>query len=184
MFFKKDKKNRAFTLIEMLIVISIVGIAVPIIVTIFGAVMRQQIQTKKLVETKNQADFVLNSVKIIVKNHAFSLHNSFPASTENEICQNQSETQTPTSMVFEDLEGESFYFDLQEGVVASVSSVLAEPVELSSKPVAISDLVVSCSRSSFFASPLVRVSFTATHEDTRLGVVALPFQTRISLRNE
>jgi prepilin-type N-terminal cleavage/methylation domain-containing protein len=180
----RQRRSLGFTLIEILIVISIIGITVPIIVTLFTAVMRQQLQTIKLVQTKDQADFALNALKTTIRNNAFSLHSGTPPTAVNQLCLDQTTLSTPSQMVFEDVHQESFYFEVTDGVLASGSSVLSTSRPLTSDPVTISDLVISCSRPSFFAAPLIHISFTATHQDTRLGTTSLPFQTRISLRNQ
>ncbi len=177
-------RQKGFTLVEMLIVVCIVSISVPVIVTLFSAVMRQQTQTMIVTQTRNQATAALQNIKTLIRNHAYTIHSDYPATDANAICTSQTDIQTPSRMVFRDEYEKSFYFELDSGVLASASSQLAAPVPLNFAPVTITHFEITCSRPSLYAAPIVNISFLVSHANNNFGTTTLPFQTRLRLRNK
>lgn len=51
-------KNKGYTLIEMLIVITIIGLVLPAVFTILFSIMRQQLRIHQLNEVKKQGDYI------------------------------------------------------------------------------------------------------------------------------
>ncbi|HRN69881.1 MAG TPA: prepilin-type N-terminal cleavage/methylation domain-containing protein [Candidatus Woesebacteria bacterium] len=55
--------KKAFTLIEMLIVLTVTAILIPTVFSIVIVIMRQQVRIYKVVETRRQGDYILTFIK-------------------------------------------------------------------------------------------------------------------------
>jgi type II secretory pathway pseudopilin PulG len=60
---KTLKKTSSFTLVEMLIIITIVGILLPATFFIMSKILDQQLRIYKLVETKREGDYIFNFMR-------------------------------------------------------------------------------------------------------------------------
>ncbi len=176
----RQHTTSGFTLIEMLIVIMIVAVTIPLLMTIFVSVIRQQARVLGVEETKSQADSAYSNIKLLIRNRAISVHSAYPATTANEICAAQTTAVSASPLVFKDIDGNSFYFSTVAGSIASHSSKLASAASLTSSPVVISNLTASCKRSGAAARPTVDISFDAT---SPLIPFSLTYQATQQLRN-
>lgn len=178
--------KKAFTIIEILIVTSMIGLMMPVIFTVMFVVIRQEARIFALTTVKTQGDFILNAMKLNIRNQAISVHNAYPGTSLNEICTTVSATpvvQNP--LILRDRAGNSFYFSETAGAVASNSSVLAVPLTLTNNKVQITGLSFSCNRPSLYSSPIITVSYTVNYiTQTAESPASLPYRTRIKLRNE
>jgi prepilin-type N-terminal cleavage/methylation domain-containing protein len=176
------KKSLGFTLIEMLVVIMIVAVTLPLLMTVFVSVLRQQARVKGLEIAKSQADEALSLIKTTIKNNALSIHSSSPATDANEICNTQTASQVVSNpMVFLDNDGNSFYFDLSAQSMRLNSTSQASPTAITSAPATISNLSFSCERRSNTSNPIISVSFQTSHP---LMGFSINYQTKILLRNK
>lgn len=176
-----SNSRSGFTLIEMLVVIIIVGMTIPLLMTIFVSVLRQQGRVKGLEIAKSQADTAFSSIKLAIRNNATSIHSAYPATDANEICNTTTSSPVAASpMVFKDSEGNSFYYSLSGTVIQSQISSDSGPKDMTAAPAEMSNLTFSCERTSDTANPIVTVSFESTHP--QIGFT-LPYTTKIKLRN-
>lgn len=177
--------KKAFTIIELLVVMGIVGLMIPIIFTVLYAVIRQEARIFALTSVKNQGDFILNSIKYNVRNYGLSVHNGNPADDLNRVCTNASATPTAYSPLYlRDRTGNTFYYSVSDGNLASNSSVLASAVTLNSNRVTISNFSMSCNRPTALSAPIVSLSYTVNYV-TASGEspASMTYQTKIKLRN-
>jgi prepilin-type N-terminal cleavage/methylation domain len=78
-------KKRAFTLIETLVVIAIIGLITPIVFTIIFIITREQMKTSRLILVKRQGDNILNNISFTIKNYAYSIYSASPPDETNEV---------------------------------------------------------------------------------------------------
>ncbi|MBI1863465.1 type II secretion system protein [Candidatus Microgenomates bacterium] len=182
-----NRNKRAFTIMEILIVMGIISIMIPVLFTVVFAVIRQEARVYALTTVKTQGDFILNSMKFNIRNSAISLHSAYPATDFNKVCTSASSTpiaQNP--LVLRDRQGNSFYYSLSGNAVASNSSVLATPLALTSAKVSVSGFSMSCNLPSQYSAPIVTISYTVNYVSAVAGETAasLPYSTKIKLRNQ
>lgn len=164
----------------------IIGIMIPVIFTIVFAIVRQEARVFALHTVKSQGDFILNNMKFNIRNSAISVHSSYPATDANEVCTTASSTPSALNpLVLRDRDGNSFYYSVTSGTIASNSSKLATPLSLTNSKVSISGLALSCNLPAQFSSPIVTVSYMVNYS-TASGEspASLPYQTKIILRNQ
>ncbi len=181
------KHKKGFTIIEMLIVIGIIGIALPTVFTIMFILFRQQAKVLALKEVTRQGDLILNTMQTTIKNNAVSVHSAYPTNVGNETCIIPSASPTvinPT--VFRDINDNSFFFAFNASSISSRSSVLATPLQLNNNKVVISNFVTSCNRTSQYSQPLITIGFDVAYNtsSTRTEDRAfLHYQTKIKMKN-
>ena len=160
----------------------IVAVTVPLLMTIFVSVIRQQARVLGVEQTKTQADSAYSTMKLMIRNRAISVHNAYPATSANEICTTQTTSVTANPLVFKDADGNSFYFSVaNDGTIASNSSKLTTPAALTTTPIVISNLTTSCKRTGSASRPTVDISFNAT---SPLIPFFLTYQATQQLRNK
>lgn len=169
-----------FTLVEMLIVMMIIAVTIPLLMTIFVSVIRQQARVLGVEQTKAQADSAYSSMKLLIRNRAISVHSAYPATSANEICNTQTTNQSANPLVFKDADGNSFYFSVSSGIIASHSSKLSSPATLTTSEVLMSNFTTTCRRAGTSSRPTVNISFDAT---SPLIPFSLTYQATQQLRN-
>lgn len=172
---------------EILVVTGIIGIMIPVIFTVVFAIVRQEARVFALNTVKTQGDFILNNMKFNIRNYAISVHSANPATDANEVCTTSSPSpavQNP--LVLRDRDGNSFFYSVTAGAIASNSSQLATPLALTTAKVQVTGLTMSCNMPSQFSAPIVTVSYTVNYVSSVTGEAAasLPYQTKIKLRNQ
>lgn len=179
--------KKAFTIIELLVVTGVIGLMIPVIFTAMFAVVRQEARVYALNTVKTQGDFILNNMKFNVRNYALSAHSASPATDANRVCTTASSTPTVQNpLVLRDREGNSFFYSVTAGAIASNSSQLATPLTLNNDKVQITGLTMSCNIPSQFSAPIITVSYTVNYVSSVSGEypASLPYQTKIKLRNQ
>lgn len=178
--------KKGFTIIEILIVTVVIGMMIPIVFTVMFSVIRQEARVFALNLVKTQGDFVLNSMKVTIRNSAISTHSANPGTTANEVCTSVSTVPAAQDpLVLMDRDGNSFYYSVNGGAVASNSSVLAEPTMLTNLRVSITNFTMSCNKPTSSSSPVVTVSYTVNYTTTAgQSPATLDYQTKIKLRNQ
>jgi len=72
---KLDKtRNSAFTLVEIIIVLAIIGVLLPIVFSILFTITRQQTKIYRLSEAKQQGDFVMAFMKSQIKDYGNKIY--------------------------------------------------------------------------------------------------------------
>ncbi len=117
-------KKKGFTLVEMLIVVSILGLLLPAFFAIVYGLFRQQIQLINLQKVKEGGDFSRRIITNTIRNNAVEIISD---------CSGASLPATTTKICFKDGAGYLFgYFITSEATprLASYSAVLVDPVYL------------------------------------------------------
>lgn len=74
-------KNQAFTLVEVVIVLAIIGVLLPIVFSILLTVTRQQTKIFRLTEAKQQGDFVLAYMKSQIRRSGSKIYRDYQDGT-------------------------------------------------------------------------------------------------------
>lgn len=171
---------KGFTLIEFLVVLSIVVFIVPSLFGLMYSLLRQQSRIIALQEVKRQGDLVFNHMKTTIKNSATATYNGTLASP-TAICTTSGSSWTGGAMYFLDTTGVNSYFGYSlsgTGIVYEKTSVAT--TQLTNASVTVSNLVLGCINSSDFSTPLLNVSYTVTQPDNN---VSLNYKTLIKLKS-
>jgi prepilin-type N-terminal cleavage/methylation domain-containing protein len=183
-------KKRAFTLIETLVVIAIIGLITPIVFTIIFIITREQTKISRLILVKRQGDNILNNISFTIKNYAYSIHLASPPNETNEVCNNLGSYSS--SLIFKNNNDNSWFnFFLDNNIVSSYSSTLNSNLSLNTQSVLVDNFSISCQKKSLYSPSVVSLSFDICYktrsnnctsqspEETAL----LHYQTNIKLRN-
>lgn len=184
-FFKKS-----FTLIETIVVIGVIGLILPVVFAIFFVLTQQQTKIYRLNTIKKEGDYVVSLIENTIKKDAIAILND-PANVDNPECASASTQYGSTvDIYFLDKRGQWFGYLLSGVAIASDSSSLAQPINLTSTKTKISQFSVNCTRNSTYSQPTLFLSFDieycndVTCNQTRPEEIALMhYQTRIKLRN-
>jgi len=184
----QKKRKNGFTLVELLIGLSVISLIIPIVFSLFFLVLQSKAKILILQEVKKNGDYTLSTMQYFIKNRAIKIYNSDLKT--NEVCTTASGFSTPSSsdyVYFADADDNLFYFQLASGKVASYSAVISpNPQYLTNTKTTVSNLTITCSRSGTFSPPIVSVSFTVTNPPSAVKheeKATLNYQTKIKLRN-
>lgn len=174
------RKNNGFTLIEFLVVLSIIVFIIPSLFGLMYALLRQQSRIIALQEVKRQGDLVFNHMKTTIKNSATATYNNTLVSP-TAICTTSPTSSSGNLMYFLSSNGVNSYF----GYSMSGTGIVYERTGSSSTPltnstVTISNLVLACTRDSNYSPPLVSVTYTVTQPSNN---VSLNYKTLIKLKS-
>lgn len=176
--FHPSRTQRGFTMLELIIVLTILGILMPAGFAMFMANLRAQTKVLVLQEVKRNGDAALDTMESLIKVNGQRLEQADGTA----ICDAGS-TSYSGDIYFVDTAGERFMFHQDTARIASESATTAY---LTSDVVDVSNFVLSCSRESQFTSPLVSIAFDIQQARTTTRAeetAALSYQTKIRLRN-
>lgn len=178
--------QRGFTLIEFLVVFSIVTLVVPSLFGLTYTLIRQQGKIIALQAIKRQGDQVLNHMRTSIRNSAVGTYNGTVASPIAICTTGGSSSPTNTRMYFGKAGATASYFGYSTTVDASTGKSVAQyeldgsTSRLTSTSVTISSFNIGCRRSSDYTTPVVTISYTVTEP---INNVSLTYQTVVKLRN-
>ncbi len=187
------KKNRAFTLIETIVVVAVFGLTLPVIFSIFFVLLQQQTKIFRLNTTKKEGDYVISLIENTIKNDAvmiLSNNSPIPPDATNKECDTDSSSYSSnSSLYFLDKEGQWFGYLINGDAIASTSAGLAS-IDLTSTKTRITGFSISCSRAFQYSQPSVGISFdiefcndVACSQTRPEETSSLHYQTKIKLRN-
>ena len=187
------KKNKAFTLIETIVVVAVLGLTLPVIFSIFFVILQQQTKIYRLNTTKKEGDYIINILENTIKNQANSIHSAKPLSDANKECATDSSnygvSPSVTKIYFLDNGNNWFGYSLNNSSIASDSALLGL-VDLTSSKTRINNFSISCSRTYKYSQPTVSLSFdiefcndVACSQTRPEETSSLHYQTKIKLRN-
>ena len=101
---QRHKNQDAFTMIEVIVVLAIIGIMLPIIFSVLFTVAKQQSKIFRLSEAKQQGDYALNFMKMYIQKNANEVFQD--SELQAEVCSNSN----PPDDEYTALDGENFYF--------------------------------------------------------------------------
>ncbi|MFA5136905.1 MAG: type II secretion system protein [Patescibacteria group bacterium] len=185
------KAKRGFTLIEMVIVVGVLGFALPVFFSIVFLVIRQQVRFYSLQEIKKQGDNALYSMKSSMKQYGETVVNPsvYPTSlfpTIIDICPvYPAATLTPAPFIHMfDKERFAFSYSLDDNKIASNSprnNIVN--LYLTNDDVAISDLGFTCYRTNQFSPPIIWTSFVITKTGSGTDLPSIRYNTKFQLRS-
>lgn len=176
--------QKGYTLIEMLVVITIVGIILPVVLTILTIIIQQQLKIYRLIEVKKQGDFTLSFIKNKIETEAVKI--STDGTIVGEICTNTQSFQPAVPLLyFLNKNNEAFSFNTSNGElrVAGVSGI---NTSLTTNKVIIRNLSFSCYKAGNLGTPLVQVSYTIEYKNASANAkpeetALLDYKTKIRL---
>lgn len=183
-------REKAFTLLEMLIVLSIVGILLSTIFSILFVVLRQQVRIARIIETRRQGDSILNFMKERIV-RASSIEND--AGTE--ICTAPVLPATFTTYAagngddYVFVDGATEYkFRLPPGTTTLLYSDANTLVDspLHNTRVTVTGFSIQCRRNASTTTALVQFAYTVTFVDPTAtageGTTVLTYRSKVKLR--
>lgn len=183
--------KKAFTLIETVVVVAVIGLTLPVIFAIIFTLMGQQIKIYRLSQNKREGDYLINIIENNIKNNAITIHTGIPANDTNILCKNIGTSPSTASLYFLNKDKRWFGYLATSNSVASTSANLASPINLTSSKTVVSNFSIFCSRNSIYSPASILLSFDICY-NTGTGVctstrpeeiTSIHYQTRIKLRS-
>ncbi len=184
-YFLKLKKSgkKAFTLLEMIIVLSLIGILLSTVFSILFVVLRQQVRIYRIVETRRQGDTILNFMKEKIL-RATEVTNA----TFVEQCTPALPAYAPPNaqnfLLADAALRYRFYLVGNDLVYNEPPGVVTTP--LNNNRVRVSGLAIECLFKSVNSTPVVQFSYTVTFLDAtpsvEEGTVTLFYRSKVKLR--
>lgn len=182
------KQQRGFTLLEVIIVLSIFTIIIPAMFTMYFASLRAQRKVFVLRDAKRNGDNALTAMENLIKQNAISIHDNSPPTPSNQVCTSSAPSASDTELFFKDKDGSWFSFTQSNGRIASSSALTGNTTStnLTNDKSTVSSFDIRCLYVSETSPPLVSISFrvdqigpTGRPED----VASLSYQTKVKLRS-
>lgn len=181
--------KRGFTLIEMIVVIGVIGLALPVLFAIFFTILAQQVKIYRLSIVKREGDYVLNVIENIVRNNVRSLHSIPPTISNpdnNKVCVTAGSSYNYPYLQDKTTLGTWSRFLLQGDKIASESSVPPNASRyLTTDKIKVTSFVLTCEGKGPYTSPVVNISFTLqyrTNSNRQEDIATLNYQTKVKLR--
>lgn len=183
-------KKKGFTLVEMLVVFSVIALVIPSIFAIIFTVIREQAKILRLSTAKREGDYALNLINNQIRNRALSIHSDSPADATNEICRDV-ETVSSSSLYFKDERDAWFGYYSSSNKISSSSSVIASPLELTSANTYVDNFSIGCEKTAAYSYPSVSIAFDICYKTVSGNcssarpeeISTLHYQSKIGLRN-
>lgn len=182
------RNRRSFTLIEMIVVISVIAITLPSIFAIVFGIVQQQTKIYRISKVKEEGDYILNLISNTIKNRAFSIHSSSTADGSDQVCKDSPSSIAPAnSLYFRDLSNDMFGYSFSSNTISSASSKFASSISLNSDKISIDNFIIYCDKNTTtFSAPIISIEFDISYKlaSTRPEDSAnLHYQTKVKLRN-
>lgn len=185
------KIKTGFTLIETLVVIAVIGITLPILISIILILMRQQLKIYRLSQVKKEGDYIISIMQTTIKDQAITIHSVKPASESNIVCNDPATGpySSTLNLYFLDKNSSWFGYEFISDSIASSSGLISS--NLTSSKIFIQNFSISCLRNTIFSPPSIMFSFDVCY-DTGGGVcnstrpeeiATLHYQSRVKLRS-
>lgn len=177
------KHSKAFTLIEVVVVIGTIIIVLPALFGIIFTLLRQQVKIYQLSEIKRQGDYALSIIENTIRMSALSISDLPVGGVEK--CGTAGDVNVPVDY-FIDPSGNWFRYVITGNKISSESGIPNATANLTTTKVVISGLSINCARTAYFSTPIIDLQFTIT---AGLGSpltqerAQMTYRTRIKLRN-
>ncbi len=157
--------KKSFTFIEVIVVISIIGLIIPAIFSVIFGLVREQLKVYRLSVVKKQGDFILNNFSTLIKNDAKTIHSANPPSDANEQCAAANSNYTSTNgLYFLDPDNNWFGLTLSSGQISSSSA--STNVNYNSSQTIVSGMTMTCQKSGLYSAPIITLDFDICYETT------------------
>lgn len=187
--------KRGFTLIETIVIISVIGLTLPVIFSIFFVLIQQQIKIYRMSVVKKEGDYLINIIQNTIKDKATIILSSStptPPDDTNKVCISDSSSYSSSSgLYFLDKNGVWFGYLINAGSVASNSASFTSVINLTSSKILVNNFFISCSRANMYSPQSVSLSFDICYNSETENcnpsrpeeIALLHYQTKIKLRN-
>lgn len=175
---KQKPLSKAFTFIELIIVIGVIGISLPVIFGLFFITLQQQSKIFILQEVKRNGDYALNSMQSTIKQYAKKVTNS----SYEEFCSSSNQSQ----IFLVDKYGSRFTYLLHNNKIASQSSTFPGTWYLTTDKVKVDNLIFRCSQTNPFSPPVISIFFTVSQRGMPARYeekASMSYQTKIKLKS-
>lgn len=193
-----------FTLVEVIIVLSIIALSFPVLFSTLFVVTRQQVATNRLTDIKQQGDAVMNYLTMQFRNNAIQIktHNGVnwvnacegATGAVEKVTESTASVYGSVSFLDGDTQVDSI-FKVSNGQLCRQpqpddplnihTDTCEEP--LTNRSVKVSNLVIQCINIDTTTSPFVEISFLLTGADSQAAGVnptAMNFSTKVQLRRK
>jgi type II secretory pathway pseudopilin PulG len=183
------KSRKSFTLIEMVIVLGVLGFALPVLFAIIFLIIRQQGRIYSLMQVKKEGDFAYNSIKSTIRLSGRTVVDpaidTSPYPTYNPCPILPNNTPTPASAIYlNDQSNRQFSYELKNGKIASNSADNNITDEyLTTDGVVISNMQFSCYRTSQFSPPVVWINFTVSKSGSDPDPASMDYTSRFQIKS-
>lgn len=182
--------KKAFTFIEVAVVIGVISIALPTLFAIFFLILQQQVKLLRLTEVKRQGTFLNDTLTTLVRNNAIGI---YKADKTTQVCSYNSAAVDKSyinRLYFKDKQSNWFDFNATSQKIASNSSILNATTDLTKNIKVLIDpasFTSQCSVTSY-ATPIVIFSYDMCFNisgscGSAGDKVSLHFQPTVKLRN-
>lgn len=178
--------KQSFSLIEMVIVVGVLGLALPVLFAIVFVIIQQQVRIYALQEIKKQGDQALFSMKTTIRQYGAVVAVPTLIPTIADLCPIYP---TPsiadmTALYLYDRDLIGFQYELKNNKVAS-NSADNNIIDryLTDDKVVISNLKFNCYRTNQFSPPIVSLRFRVTKSGGYAGAPYLDYGTRFQLKS-
>ncbi len=182
--------KKSFTLIETIVVLSMLLLIIPIIYIIIFNLVRQQLKVYRLTIIKNEGDYIINTLNYLLRNEAVTIYSALPTNESNQVCLSSNYQPNPSNgFYFLTKSNNIFRIFLKNNKIASSST---STVYLNSDKTYISNFNISCQPgNNIHSSPIILINFNICYRNQNgecLGnrpeeINNLNFQTAIKLRS-
>ncbi|CAN5206456.1 hypothetical protein BH09PAT2_BH09PAT2_09460 [soil metagenome] len=186
--------REGYTLIEMVIVLSILSMIIPIIFSIIYVLLNQQVKIYRLVETKRQGDRIMSFMKEKISREAVDIQNASAVARCATYTGNPETTTDGNDFVFlkdKTATPATFKFFVNSSNLLAQDSTLLPSTSLNDNKVKITNFQIECFKKNTttpFQSNVLLIGFSYTVQfvdttpTTAEGTTSLQYQTKISLR--
>lgn len=194
---KNRKRNKGYTIIEMLIVLTLLSIIMPAVFSIIYTLLNQQMKIYRIIETKRQGDRIMSFMKEKITREGMGIKTA--AGTLR--CSNYTATPETTTngndflfMKTTDPAGPSFNFYLVNSTFFVQDTGGLPSISLHDSKVRVTNFQIECFRRNASTSPsqpnknVITIGFEYTVEfvdnspTQAEGATSLQYQTKIRLR--
>jgi hypothetical protein len=146
--------------------------------------LQQQTKIYRLSQVKREGDFALSSIENVIRNYGIGIYTSSTLTTAQ--CNSKNSSYTNSNFYIKDKNGSWLIYSISNNKLSSNSAVLAQPVDLTTSKLIVSNLTFTCSRGEEYPSPIVFLSFDISYNSgtsTRPeDLASMHYQTKIKLR--
>lgn len=177
-----------YTLIELIVVVTMLGLIMPAIFNILYAILQQQLKVYRITETKRQGDYILELMKEKITRETATIYTPGAPNTPRCSTVNSTFTSLTSGADFHfayELGGNFWFYRSGNNLLYGDSNVLpGSPSTLNNTKVRISNFTISCFRRATVT--LVGFAYDVTFYDatpsTEEGTVRLHYVSKVKLR--
>lgn len=182
--------EKGFTLIEIIIVITILVIALPSLFAILFSILQQQTKMTRISVVKREGDYASTIMKNTLRNEVYHLYNDSPPTVE--ICTNESTGNSVSSFGNRENSWFKYQVDNNSRLASTSASInISNPLYLTSTQVSITAFSITCSRINQFSPATIMFSFDVCYKGAAAAcpnirgeeIANMHYQSYITVRN-